>query len=269
MLPNQAVYGCPKLCDVTLPDTLTSIGNQAFKDCTALSGIEFPASLQSIGNQAFISCTKLSGIEFPERLATIGNQAFFQCSALTALVFPDSLTTIGGNAFSGCTGLQYVVHGSGIDDIGGSAFSGCTSLKVIDIHRAEKIGDKWNNYSGNGGDITLNNACVSTLENVFYYMRNVAQAKSAKGNIEWGDNGNTTNTYYVLTAEDAVPDYSATTNTPLRTGYTFSGWKAVSVSSPQMFTPMKDSGNQTTTQPMKRTRRSHKQRVRIPSALPR
>ena len=234
-LPKQAMFGCQKLCDVTLPDGLTSIGEQAFMNCAALSCIKFPTSLESIGRQAFISCTALSGIEFPEGLKKIGDQAFFRCSALTALVFPDSLTTIGENAFSGCTGLEYVVHGSGIDDIGGSAFSGCTSLKVIDIHRAEKIGDKWNNYSGNGGDPTLNNACVSTLEHVFYYMRSEDQAKSAKGNIEWGNGhaggGNTTNTYYVLTAKDAVPDYSATTGIPQRTGYTFSEWKKVTVDS--------------------------------------
>ena len=236
-LPKQAVYGCPKLCDVTLPDGLTSIGEQAFMKCTALSDIEFPASLKSIGNQAFISCTALSGIEFPEGLETIGSQAFYHCSALTALVFPDSLTTIGGSAFSGCTGLKYVVHGSGIDNIGGSAFSDCTSLKVIDIHRAEKIGEVWDNGHRVDGDPTLNHACESTLKKVSYYMRNETQAKSAKGNIEWGNGGpgkgNTTNTYYVLTEKDAVPDYSATTNTPLRTGYTFSGWKEVHVDNPE------------------------------------
>lgn len=238
-LPKQAVFGCPKLCDVTLPDGLTSIGEQAFMNCAALSCIKFPASLESIERQAFISCTALSGIEFPEGLKTIGDQAFFRCTALTALVFPDSLATIGGNAFSGCTGLQYVVHGSGIDNIGGSAFSGCTNLKVIDIHRAEAIGEVWDNGDTNrtDRDPTLNHACESTLKKVFYYMRSEKQAISAKGNIEWGaggaGKGNTTNTYYVLTEKDAVPDYSATTTTPLRTGYTFSGWKEVSVKNPE------------------------------------
>lgn len=238
-LPKQAVFGCPKLCDVTLPNGLTSIGEQAFKDCIALSCIEFPASLQSIGNQAFINCAALSGIEFPEGLKMIGDQAFFQCSALTALVFPDSLTTIGGSAFNGCTGLNYVVHGSDINDIGGSAFSGCTSLKVIDIHRAEKIGDVWDNGVSSipDRDPTLNHACESTLTGVSYYMRNEKQATSAKGNIEWGASGtgtgNTTNTYYVLTEKDAVPDYSATTTIPLRTGYTFSGWRDITRKNPE------------------------------------
>lgn len=238
-LPKQAMFGCPKLCDVTLPDGLTSIGEQAFMNCAALSGIKFPTSLESIGRQAFISCTALSGIEFPEGLKEIGDQAFFRCTALTALVFPNSLTTIGGSAFSGCAGLKYVVHGSGIDDIGGSAFRDCTSLKVIDIHRAVNIGEVWDNGDKNrpDRDPTLNHACESTLEHVFYYMRSETQAKSAKGNIEWGADGagtgNTTNAYYVLTA-DAVPDYSATTTTPLRTGYTFSGWEKVPVSNPEI-----------------------------------
>ena len=238
-LSKQAVFGCTNLCDVILPDTLTSIGNQAFMNCTALSCIEFPASLKSIGSQAFINCTALSRIEFPKGLETINNQAFSGCTALTALVFPDSLTTIGASAFNGCTGLKYVVHGSGIDDIGGSAFSDCTSLKVIDIHRAVNIGDVWDNGDNNRPyrDPTLNHACESTLEKVFYYMRSEDQAKSAKGNIEWGNGtsggGNTTNTYYVLIEKDAVPDYSAKTDIPQRTGYTFSGWKNVSVKNPE------------------------------------
>lgn len=231
----QAFINCTALSRIEFPASLQSIGNQAFMGCSALSCIEFPASLQSIGYQTFMNCTALSGIEFSEGLTTIGNGAFSGCSALTALVFPDSLTEIGMGAFDSCTGLKYVVHGSGIDDIGSGAFSGCTSLRVIDIHRAEKIGEVWNNGLRPNGDYALNYACQRTLQNVCYYMRSETQAKNAKGDIEWSsagkDTGNTTNTYYVLTAEDAVPDYSATTNIPQRTGYTFSGWKKVTVDS--------------------------------------
>ena len=41
--------------------------------------------------------------------------------------------------------------------------------------------------------------------------------------------GNTTNTYYILTATDAVPDYTGKTDTPTRAGYTFGQWKEVTV----------------------------------------
>ena len=42
--------------------------------------------------------------------------------------------------------------------------------------------------------------------------------------------GNITNTYYILNATDAVPDYTGKTDTPTRAGYTFGKWEAVDVS---------------------------------------
>ena len=44
-----------------------------------------------------------------------------------------------------------------------------------------------------------------------------------------GKNGNTSNAYYILTATDAVPDYTGKTDTPTRAGYTFGQWKEVTV----------------------------------------
>ena len=62
-----------------------------------------------------------------------------------------------------------------------------------------------------------------------YYLRTKSQASSVKGNLEWGKNGNTSNAYYILTATDAVPDYTGKTDTPTRAGYTFGQWKEVTV----------------------------------------
>ena len=44
-----------------------------------------------------------------------------------------------------------------------------------------------------------------------------------------GKNGNTSNAYYILTATDAVPDYTGKTDTPTRAGYTFGHWEEVTV----------------------------------------
>ena len=142
---------------------------------------------------------------------------------------------IGESAFSGCTELTYISYGSGIDDIGGNAFGGCTGVKVIDLHRATKIGERYDNGDhSDGSDPALTHACIKDVQYVKYYLRTVNQANSVKGNLEWGNNvaggGNTTNTYYILTATDAVPDYTGKTVTPTRAGYTFGKWKEVTVS---------------------------------------
>lgn len=181
----------------------------------------------------FSGLTALETIIFPTGLTEIGDRAFTNCSGLKSLEFPDSLTKIGESAFSGCTRLTYISYGSGIDDIGSNAFGGCTSVKVIDLHRATKIDEKYDNGSGNG-DPALTHACIKDNQSVKYYLRTESQANSVKGNLEWGKGGagkgNITNTYYILTATDAVLDYTGQTITPKRAGYTFGQWKEVTVS---------------------------------------
>ena len=219
---------------VTLGDSITKISQMAFLDCKGLQTVSIPSGLTEIGKQAFFGCSSLQNVTLPASLTEIGYQAFRDCDALTSITFPDNLTKIGDSAFSGCTGLTYISYGSGIDDIGSNAFGECTNVKVIDLHRATKIGEKYDNGShADDSDLNLTHACIRDAQEVKYYLRTVNQADSVKGNLEWGKEGagtgNTSNTYYVLTAIDAVPDYTGQTGTPTRAGYTFGGWKEVTV----------------------------------------
>ena len=219
---------------VTLGDSITEIPELAFFNCTKLQTVSIPSDLTKIGSQAFFKCSSLQDVTLPASLKEIGYQAFRDCAALTSITFPDSLTKIDDSAFSGCTGLTYISYGREIDDIGSNAFGGCTNVKVIDLHRAREIGERYNNGSpGDSGDPALTHACIKDTKNVKYYLRTVDQADSVKGNLEWGKEGpgkgNTTNIYYILTATDAVPDYTGQTGAPTRAGYTFGQWKAVTV----------------------------------------
>lgn len=215
---------------VTLGDSITEIPELAFFNCTGLQTVSIPSGLKKIGSQAFFGCSSLQNVTLPASLTEIAYQAFRDCDKLTSITFPDSLTKIGESAFSGCTELTYISYGSGIDDIGGNAFGGCTGVKVIDLHRATQIGELYNN-GANNGDSALTHACIKDTQYVKYYLRTKSQAESVKGNLEWGKGGagkgNITNTYYILTATDAVPNYTGQTETPKRAGYTFGKWEAV------------------------------------------
>ena len=268
----QAFRDCDALTSITFPDSLEKVGNQAFlittgnghtgSLTTVTFGTKIPTFLTSDGKESdnpglflgqnqlktvdmsrcknttisaglFSRLTALETIIFPTGLTEIGDDAFTNCSGLKSLEFPDSLTKIGKSAFSDCTGLTYISYGSGIDDIGANAFYRCTNVNVIDLHRATKIDETYDNGSGNGGDPALTHACVTAAHNVKYYLRTKSQASSVKGNLEWGSGGagtgNTSNTYYILTAKDAVPDYTGNTDTLTRAGYTFDQWKEVTV----------------------------------------
>ena len=263
----QAFRDCDALTSITFPDNLEKLGEQAFliteRDghigslATVTFGKNVPTFQTSSGNVSinpllfmgqnqlktvdmskcttteisaglFNGLTALETIIFPTGLTEIGDNAFTNCKGLKSLEFPDSLTEIGASAFSGCTGLTYISYGNGINDIGVNAFVGCTGVKVIDLHRATNIGELY--YNGaNNGDQALTHACIAAARDVKYYLRTVNQASSVKGNLEWGENGNTSNAYYVLTATDAVPDYTGQTNTPTRAGYKFNQWEGVTV----------------------------------------
>ena len=229
---NSTFARITTLKKVTLGDSITEIPQMAFLECKELQTVSIPSGLRKIDTQAFFGCSSLQDVTLPASLTEIGYQAFRDCDALTSITFPDSLTKIGIDAFAGCTGLTYISYGNGIDDIVGNAFGGCTGVKVIDLHRAIKIGETYDNGSGNG-DPALTRACIKDNQSVKYYLRTESQANSVKGNLEWGNNvaggGNTTNTYYILTATDAVPDYTGETDTPTRAGYTFGQWKEVAV----------------------------------------
>ena len=219
-----------------VPSLLTSSGAtstspQLFTGQNQLKTVDMSrCETTEISAGLFNGLTALETIIFPTGLTEIGDSAFTNCKGLKSLDFPDSLATIGKSAFSGCTGLTYISYGSGIKDIGRNAFGGCTNVKVIDLHRAANIGETYDNGSGKG-DSNLTHACIRDAQYVKYYLRTESQANSVKGNLEWGNNvaggGNITNTYYVLNAIDAVLDYTDQAVTPMRAGYTFGQWEAV------------------------------------------
>lgn len=247
---EQAFKNCSSLNSIALPDELGSIGSQAFfiesghepglqtvkfgsnlptfgtgvwRNQTKITSIDLSdCKATSIPNNAFAGMSSLEAVSLPEGLTTIGTYSFQGCTSLKSVVFPDSLTGIETGAFGGCSGLETIIFGSGIDDIASGAFNGCTGAKVVDLHRASLIGEK---YGNNGGDYALNYATYLGSKNTSYFLRSKTQAGSVKGNIEWGSGGagtgNLTNTYYVLSDSNATVDVAGSVSWRL---HRFDGW---------------------------------------------
>lgn len=97
---DEAFEGCEHLQQISLPDSLVSIGAKAFKE-SGLKHIELPNNLEFIGNSCFRDCRELEGtIQLPKSLIEIGDSAFSLCNKLEIkLVFGDNLKMIGKNAF--------------------------------------------------------------------------------------------------------------------------------------------------------------------------
>ena len=162
-IPDYAFYGSIGLTgDLTIPNSVTSIGYGAFGCCSGFESIVvesgntsydsrencnalintntnelmlgcrntiIPNSVNSIGFAAFAYCTGLTSLELPNSVMEIGDDAFGHCSGLTGnLTIPNSVTTIGGFAFDDCSSLTSLTIGNSVTAIGYYAFYNCSGL---------------------------------------------------------------------------------------------------------------------------------------------
>ena len=139
---NLLICSTKAFGEISIPNTVTSIGEGAFMSCSGLTNIEIPNSVTGIGYWAFGGCTGLTSIEIPNSVTSIGDYAFYGCTSLSSVTIGNSVTSIGNDAFGNCTGLSSVTIPNSVTSIGYGAFYGCTSLSSVTIgNSVTSIGD--------------------------------------------------------------------------------------------------------------------------------
>ena len=146
---NSAFSGRTKLTGITIPNSVTSIGTAAFSGCTSLTNLTIPNNT-SIGSKAFENCPNIANVTLPisalsymskNNLSTvvltggtkIDDYLFKGCSKLKSIIIPNTVTSIGSEAFRNCTSLTSVTIPNSVTSIGGHAFEGCTRLTSVTI----------------------------------------------------------------------------------------------------------------------------------------
>ena len=137
------------ITDLSIPDSVTSIGNYALSGCTSLKSVIIPDSVTSIGLGSFNGCTGLESLTLPFVGGSRTENTFlgyifgtssysynskYVPSSLKNVILSDACETIPGDAFNGCISLTSVIIPASVTRIYYRAFSGCTSLASVTFH---------------------------------------------------------------------------------------------------------------------------------------
>lgn len=88
------------LCSVVLPEGMEKISGSTFYGCEKLKEVDLPDSLITIGEYAF-SKTAVEKIVLPPNLAILEEGAFSDCKSLKDVYFPANIDSFIHNAFDG------------------------------------------------------------------------------------------------------------------------------------------------------------------------
>ena len=107
-LANSAFFNCTRLKTLTLLEGLETIGNMALQN-TGINNITLPNTLKTIGERAFLSSRSLKTLVIPEGVVSIGRNAFGGMSSLKSLELPSTLNNIGTELIIGNGNLVSLV----------------------------------------------------------------------------------------------------------------------------------------------------------------
>ena len=130
----------------TIPTTVTShsgevfivtaVSEKAFYNNKKLKQVTIPNTIKTIGSNAFSGCNNLTKVKVGAGVETIGESAFKNCTKLTSITLPKTVTKIEKNTFNGCKKLKNItIKSNKVIKIGTNAFKGVSNKCVIKVPR--------------------------------------------------------------------------------------------------------------------------------------
>ncbi len=101
------------ITDVTMPDTVTTLGSGVFQGCQQMQSIGLSSNLTAIPANTFRECASLESITIPATVTSIGSNAFYGCVSLSSVNIPAGCSSVSLDAFDECTELVALSVGAG------------------------------------------------------------------------------------------------------------------------------------------------------------
>ena len=146
---------------------VVGIDPEAFRDCQ-MEEISLPESLVTIGNGAFMDCKKLKSVTIPDSVTSIDDYAFIRCTALENVRLPEKLTRVGEKAFADTPWLEQKKAGNSLGIVNGILLDGsdCKGKVVIPdgtvmIAEGAFRGDDYDDDTY--GDVDINTSLTSVI----------------------------------------------------------------------------------------------------------
>ncbi len=216
-ITERAFEGLTNLTEITIPDSVTSIGDDAFYECKSLVKVNYTGTIDDwvqiefggafanpiyyakklyiddilvtevniteatkISDNAFFGYTSLTSVTIGDSVTSIGECVFNACLSLSSVTIGNKVTHIGNYAFDGCSRLLSVTIGSGVTSIGEKSFSGCITLKSVTIPDSVKsIGERAFYYCLDLASVTIGIGVTSIGKQAFYDCDNLASVTFA------------------------------------------------------------------------------------------
>ena len=126
---------------VALPEGVTSIEDYAFAHNDRLKEITLPQSLTSIGKAVFFWCAALESIALPDGVTSVGDNAFSTCVSLKELALGAELLSAGCGLTEFCVALEKITVSENNESFSGegncltrkadnTVIAGCASSKI-------------------------------------------------------------------------------------------------------------------------------------------
>lgn len=155
---------------VVIPEEVEKIGERAFIGNKVITEVTMPDTIVSIGKDAFEECIKLKTVKFSEKLERIESSAFRKCKVLTEAVLPETLSYVGYSAFAGCPKLKVISCPSENIQMDSNPFDGMSDAKcklLYDGNGMLIFAGVLFDYIGETEDVVVPNGVKRIMNNAF------------------------------------------------------------------------------------------------------